>query len=240
MKRKTLNYRKAIAAVAAFAILVAQGLNLFKASAASAPDVNLSNEERNIKSFLTDLAKLDVSIEQIKLRGRITAQEKSRVATDSESVKRRVADFQSSVRSAIEKLKAAGIFQNLDAIVNAKVKSAKLRDFIAQNGGARRLLETALSRINELKGDIDLAVKALDGQASFELVNPLEDDLTQEWSAFGGRQLINASYSPAPGRGILKKVFKCLVSATAYVIAAAENDSADAVKVAEDSFDEHC
>jgi len=239
MKIQGLNYRKAITALVAMAILIAQSLT-FTARAA-APDVDLSNEQRSLSGFLSDLTQLDDLASTLKARGRLTATDKTRLTSEGENVKRRIADGISNIRSAINKLKAAGLWQTLDATVAAKIKSAKLRSFIEQEGGARKLLESAIDRINELRGDIDQNIRDLNAQGGLQPINEFNGLANGSESLFQGYRVVRAGYVPEPApAGLFKKVFKCVVSATAFIVASAKNTNAGSVQVAEDAFDKNC
>lgn len=241
MKPQKQNIRIAITALVALAIFIAQPFTL--AARAAAPDVDLSNEQRSLTGFLGELKRADDLGDTIIGRGRLTAQDKSRLTTEGEGLKRRIADFQNNVRGAIAKLKAAGLWQNLDETVAAKVKGSKLRGFLQQEGGARKLLETVLSRINELRGDIDQSLRDLNAQGGLRPINELDNLAIGSESLFQGHRIVRAGFAPttsASGGKLFRKVFKCLVSATAFVVASAKNTSPGSVQVAEDSFDSNC
>jgi hypothetical protein len=239
MKIQGLNYRKALTALVALAILVAQ--NFTFTARAAAPDIDLSNEQRSLSGLLGDLTRLDDLASTLKARGRLTAQDKTRLTSEGENVKRRIVDGTSNIRSAINKLKAAGLWQNLDALVAAKIKSAKLRSFIEQEGGARKLLETAADRINQLRGEIDQSIRDLNAQGGLRPNDEFNSLATGSERLFQGHRILRAGYQPEPsGGGLFRKVFKCLVSATAFIVASAKNSSAGSVQVAEDAFDQNC
>jgi hypothetical protein len=236
-----MNTRKAITALTALALLIAQSFSL--SARAATPDVDLSNEQRSVSGFLGELTKLDDFAGGLKARGRITAIEKARLKSEGEALKRRIAEFQSNIRGAIAKLKAAGLWQNLDQTVAAKIKGGKLRGYLQQEGGAKKLLESVIDRINELRGDIDKNVRDLDALGSRQPINEIGGLAIGSESLFQGRRLVRAGFSPAPassGGGLFRKVFKCLVSATAFLLASAKNESAGSVQVAENAFEDNC
>ncbi|HKQ06450.1 MAG TPA: hypothetical protein VJ464_15050 [Blastocatellia bacterium] len=236
MKTQRSNRRTAISALLALALLIAQSFAL--STRAAGPDVDLSNEQRNVSSFLNDLSQLDALVSSA-TGPQLTPQLRARLATQGDTVKRRIADFQNDIRAAITKLKAAGLYESLDQRALARVRSAKLRSFIQEHGGARKVLESAIVVIAELRGDIDQTLRDLNAHAGAQTINEL-DLANGSASQFQGYRVIRAGYHPEPAFGKLKQVFKCLVSAGAYLLASSKENNGAAVQTTEEAFDKNC
>jgi hypothetical protein len=52
--------------------------------------------------------------------------------------------------------------------------------------------------------------------------------------------VIRAGYHPEPAPGKFKQVFKCLVSAAAYLLASSKENNGSAVQTTEEAFDKNC
>lgn len=102
----------------------------------------------------------------------VTRDELARIQREADAVKRLLPELQRHVASAINKLKAAGKWDNaLDRSVTEALKkigkAAELQELQAA-GGARRLLEVASTDTRDITADVDSQVDVLRKQIAWQ------------------------------------------------------------------------
>jgi len=169
----------------------------------SGPD--LSSEARTIGNFVDDLHAFDKTFATLNQRTTLTNNEVNAVQRSNDDLKRRLSNVQNAFKEAIRKLKAAGLWDDLDATVLAKVKDAKFQA-IARRESFKAALEDLAANTagsgNEIAAPFDLLRKKI----SARLSDPFSE---QELSGAGWRTE-RVSYEPysAP----VKVSFKCRVA----------------------------
>jgi hypothetical protein len=161
MKNAKTNRRKAgfITAFAAILSLMVIQLAASLPTAASAlSDADLSAEERFVSGFVNDLGKFDKKSLELSKKASLPRQEFDAHQRDGENLKNRLSGVQNALREVIRKLKAAGQWDNLDAIALTKCSTPAFQDFVRRDGFKRTLDAVAAN----LSGDASEISKPLD------------------------------------------------------------------------------
>ena len=155
MIKSGFNYWKLTALVVALAMSLVQGVgaNRTHARAATFDNPNLSSEARTVDSFNDDLVSYDKKRVELSKKSSLTNEEFNSLERNGNDLKRRVLELKDATESIVRKLKAAGRWDNLDEEILAKLTDAKDRAFVRDNGGLRRILESAGTDLNSQSGD---------------------------------------------------------------------------------------
>ncbi|HWP45262.1 MAG TPA: hypothetical protein VNO14_18615 [Blastocatellia bacterium] len=161
--------------------------------AASPVDVDLSSEQRILDEYARSLLAFKGQVAQLKRRQTVSATEFEGANTSANNLKRRWPEARRSVESAIRKLKAAGLWDQLDAIVSARLRDARARSIINQNGGPASWLEQTVSQFINVDSDLFNDLDALRGKVRAEGGNTFTDVAIPS----SGHRVIAVAYSPA-------------------------------------------
>ena len=203
--RNSIRKRTVLGAVLALAMI--PNLSAFRAIGSSpagvASDPDLSSEARTIGTFVDDLHTFDKSFATLNQRTTLTNNEINAVERSNDDLKRRLSNVQNAFQEAIRKLKAAGLWDNLDATVLARVKDPKFQAIARQESFKAALEDLAANTANsgnEITAPFDLLRKKVSARLSDRLS---EQDLS-------GAFWRTVSYEPhaAP----VKVSFKCRVA----------------------------
>jgi hypothetical protein len=132
-------------------------------------DADLSAEDRILDSFVNDLGKFDKKGLELGKKAALTRLEFDAHQRDAEALRNRVSGVQNALREVIRKLKAAGLWDNLDQIALAKVNDPKYQDFVRRDGFKRLLEDAALNLsggANDIGKPLDLLRRKIQAQAS--------------------------------------------------------------------------
>jgi hypothetical protein len=157
MKNRRLSFHK-IVALAIAGLLAAQLAAASMAAnlndQASDPTtglatINLSSEARVLSAYTNRLVDFLKSTDELKKKPSITKTQAAAVNAEAEGLKRRVSEVIQAIRTAIRKLKEVGIWNQVDAIVYARLRDNRLRSIFERAGGPRAVLEKSVSEIQD-------------------------------------------------------------------------------------------
>jgi hypothetical protein len=209
MSKVRISFRKGTVVGAILALALIPNLTAFSAIGSSPAgvisDPDLSSEARTIGTFVDDLHAFDKSFATLNQRATLTTSEINAVQRSNDDLKRRLSNLQNAFKETIRKLKAAGLWDKLDATVLAKVKDPKFQAVARQESFKAALEDLAANTAgsgNEIAAPFDLLRK----KVSARLIDPLSD---QDPSVAGWRT-VRASYQPYSVP--VKVSFKCRVA----------------------------
>ncbi|MBI3653495.1 MAG: hypothetical protein HY231_20895 [Acidobacteria bacterium] len=171
--RYPISFALAIAAL----ILFAGFRPLLNSQAASRPpsDANLISELQALDRLVNELSLFDKKVAELNKQSSLTRAEFETHQRLANSLKNRLSAMQSTLREIIRKLKATGQFDNLDAIVLAKISDAKFQSRVRRDGFKKVLEETAANlsgNANEISAPLDLLRNRIRAQAQDSLFEP--------------------------------------------------------------------
>lgn len=162
MKKQNTFYRSLFVMLFAFAFAVAPFLTLMQKTHADGIDLKALNAETEAKALVQYgqlLAQFFNATQEAQKKSSILRADLSKIEGDGQRVKNDAASFRQNLQSLITKLKSANKWDDqLDADLSTALGSRRVKGFLGQNGGARRLFESALNEINTIGGDVDGAV----------------------------------------------------------------------------------
>ena len=165
MIKAGITYSKLTALFAVLAITLIQSLSASTAAALAprpnAPaEADLSAELRVLDSFADDLNKFDRRRAELSKRASLTREEFDPLQRTADDLKRRLSQVQNALRDAINKLKASGDWDDLDAKLIAKITDSSLQSRFSQNS-FKKLLEESSSQLSGQANDISSPLDAL-------------------------------------------------------------------------------
>jgi FtsZ-binding cell division protein ZapB len=181
-----------------------------------APDA--SNYERLATEAVSKVTLFNNKVEELKRRGRVTAQEKASIQSDGNALKSLLGNLRSSLSSIIDKLRSANkLSADFDAIaVNSiRAKKPEAADKLVAQGGARALLNATLSNLGAAISEINSIQSDPLFRASADSVNE------KEFKQALGQGLIPVAYTTtasAPPARFAIVVIKCAVLGTRLLI----------------------
>lgn len=196
-------------------------------------DPDLSSEARTIGTFVDDLHAFDKSFATLNQRATLTTNEINAVQRSNDDLKRRLLNVQNAFKEAIRKLKAAGLWDNLDVTVLAKVKDPKFQA-VARQESFKAALEDLAANTSSSGNEITAPFDLLRKKVSARLIYPIPD---QGLSGVGWRT-VRASYEPS---SVLVKVsFKCRVAWLRIGLQRAFSDTGQATDAATNAEGCYC
>ena len=191
--RKTRFNRWTLTAVCAVLAMVAAwnvgtSKSLGSPPPAASGDVDLDAETRVLDNFARDLTLYDKRVAELNKRSSLTRAEFDPLKRSADDLKGRLSEVQNALRDTIRKLKAANLWEGLDATVVSRITDTKLQARFRQNSFKQALDEAASTFSN-------------DGREIEDPLNPLRNKLQastfeSEGSSFALRT-VRVSYSPA-------------------------------------------
>ncbi|HWP43207.1 MAG TPA: hypothetical protein VNO14_08240 [Blastocatellia bacterium] len=168
-------------------------------------EVNLSAESQTLDAFLTDLAKAEKRGADLGRKASLTRAELLAYEQSVSDLKRRATLVQNAFRQVVLKLKAAGLWDNADQTVLARVSDSRFQS-IARRDGFKKSLEEAASSLSNDAGEISRPLDILRSRVKAGLEEP---DFDPDNPALKSRA-VRVSYGSAPA--MLKAGFKCRVA----------------------------
>jgi hypothetical protein len=163
MKKQNTFYRSLLVMLFAFSFAVAPFLTMTQKTLADGIDLKALNAETEAKALVQYgqlLAQFFNATQEAQKRASVLRADLSKIEGDGQRVKNDVASFRQNLQSLITKLKAANKWDDaLDADISTALGGRKVKSFLGQGGGARRLLESALNEINDISADVDGEVR---------------------------------------------------------------------------------
>jgi hypothetical protein len=163
MKTEKYNRRRIIMTLTLIALVLFQGIHLaanVQAASHASTDVDLSSEAWTLASFVEDLANYDKKVREADKKATLTRLEFDDLQRTANDLKGRVSGVQNASREIIRKLKAAGQWDNIDAIVLANIPDARFQDFVRRDG-FKRTLEEIASGISNLTNEMSNPLRVL-------------------------------------------------------------------------------
>jgi hypothetical protein len=146
----------------AFSFAVAPFLTLTQKTLADGIDLKALNAETEAKALVQYgqlLVQFFNATQEAQKRASVLRADLSKIEGDGQKVKNDASGFRQNLQSLITKLKAANKWNDaLDADISTALGSRRVKGFLGQNGGARRLFESALNEINDISADVDSTV----------------------------------------------------------------------------------
>lgn len=200
--------------------LLAAALTLLPHASASrmrsaASDADLSSEAHTLDSFGSALFKYEQKCSELDKKSALTRAEFEGVKSGADDLNSRVSQVQGAFRSIIEKLKRANQWDDFDNIALQKMMDGSVRTFLREEGGAKRVLETAAAQAGGITSDVNELRERLKAKVRAE-----NSSFTESRNQESGWRIIRASYAPPStallsGKCFFAKVSK-FVSAVAH------------------------
>jgi hypothetical protein len=238
MKKLKFNYRKLAALCAVLTIILLQSAAHSIAAgspslASTSADADLSSEGRTLDSFVDELSAFDKRHAELSKKASLTRLEFEAHQRNANTLKNRVSAVQNALQDIIRKLKAAGQWDNLDAIILAKTSDSRFQD-LARRESFKRLLEAASTGLsaeaNEISAPLDSLRNQLKGQAHDNLFTPGNSSLAL--------RAIPVAYHPAPA--VFAASFRCRLSYLRLGISMAVTKDGKGSKGANDALNCNC
>ncbi len=215
------NYRWAIAVIAVAAITLTQSLYPATSARPLARTIaaDLTTEKQALTTFADSLGSLEKKVAELQLKSSITATELNTTKTSASSLKTKVSPLGQTFQSVINKLKASGEWENFDDTVLRRIANDDTQALIRDAGGAKKILQDAVSQLSALSTEIDA------------LVQPLNSRVASTGPAFGNHAMLGfmparaslthaataATKSPTATAAFIRSA-KCLLSAGIFIV----------------------
>jgi hypothetical protein len=236
MKTEKYNRRRIIMTLTLIALVLFQGIHLAaNVQAASRVSIvaDLSSEGRTLDSFVDELSAFDKRHAELSKKASLTRLEFEAHQRTANTLKNRVSAVQNALQDIIRKLKAAGQWDKLDAIILAKTSDSRFQD-LARRESFKRLLEAASTGLsaeaNEISAPLDSLRNQLKGQAHDNLFTPGNSSLAL--------RAIPVAYHPAPA--VFAASFRCRLSYLRLGISMAVTKDGKGSKGANDALNCNC
>ncbi len=190
------NYRTLMVICAVVTMMLTQIATTSVATTSPAPafaDADLSGESRTLDTFVVELGVFDKKGADLAKRASLTRAEFVTYERQGEDLKRRVSGVQNALRQVIDKLKAAGQWDNLDQTLLAKINDSVFQNFVRSEGFKKTLEEVAAGRninVNEIANPVNALRNKVQGQAPGSVFNPTDSTLAL--------RAVRVAYTPAP------------------------------------------
>ena len=181
MMKSELNYSSwtPLAVVLLLTITVSMGWS--RATTATAPAVDLANEERVINRYSEDLAAYERDVLQLNQRARLVSADLDPLQRKSDDLKNRLTEVQNTVQSVARKINAANEWPDLDALLAKNITDPRLRSLLQE-----RSFKTDLDEAANLTSQREEISTPLEGLRKKVARHANSADL----------QLVNAAYAP--------------------------------------------
>jgi hypothetical protein len=163
------------------ALITSTAFAFYPPTTATSSDADLASERRILLAYGRELFDHDTKVEQLSKKATLTNAEVDAVNNKKEDLKRRLPQIQQAIRAVIDKLKAANQFNNFDAIVLARVRDARIKALLQEDGGPKRQLERLANDLAGLAQELDTDVQGLRSrlraQVEENVLNPKTTDI---------------------------------------------------------------
>ena len=159
---------------------------------AASAGVDLSSETRAVDGFGDDLTRFEFTCQDLARKQSLTALELNSARTAAAGLKLRVSQTQQAFRSAIDKLKAAKLWDKLDSVL-PPITDARAKRLIQQKGGAQKILEQAAAQLGGLSPDIDSLIQPLSSKVRGAAGSDYEDERLPEARS----RVVRAAFNPS-------------------------------------------
>ncbi len=202
------NHRKQTSAGAVLALALGFIIESFNSSAATPAivanpgDPDLSNEVRTLNSFVNDLQSFDKKCALLGKKEIINSIEFNTAQQSGDDIKRRLNGVQTAFQNVIKKLKGAGLWDDLDTRVSARVKDPKFQA-VASQESFKKALEEVAGGLSNNASEFVTPLETLRKKVSARVIEQQSDSF-----AF---RTVSAAYE-APAALVFKVTFKCRVA----------------------------
>jgi hypothetical protein len=196
MTKAKSNYIKWAALCVVVAIVLTQSV---RPSLATGTDdafkkVKIDFETQTINKYCENLITFLKRVDELERRTSVSNAEVAEVTQTASALKKRAPEVAQSVESMIKKLKAAGLWSNLNTLIRTKIKNDRALSLLTQNGGINIWLESA---VNEIRTNNDLfpdgSVRRLNLKVKSQQSHSFTDRETQA-SSFN---VVKVGFNPA-------------------------------------------
>src|SRR5438270_9428801 len=189
-EEKSVHYKVAILCAALMLLTSLSSASSARRTTNARVDADFSTEARTLDSFGDALFKYEQRCAELDKKSALTRTEFESVKSSADDLNSRVSQVQGALQAIIEKLKRANQWDDFDAVALQKIRDGSSRAFLREEGGAKRVLETAAAQTGGITSDVNvwrerLKAKVRDGSSSF--INPDNQD--------SGWRIMRASYT---------------------------------------------
>jgi hypothetical protein len=196
-KKMIENFRKVLVVTAIAALMIFQiGKSAATTSLPTAPavaDADLSAEGQILDTYVDNLVAFDKKGADLGKKSSLTRAEFVAYERVGEDLKRRLAEVQSALRRAIDKLKAAGQWNNFDQIVLARVSAPRFEALVRQESLKKTLEDLAEGRsinVNEILAPADVLRNKVQGR--------VQDSIFERGNSTLASRATRVAYATAP------------------------------------------
>ena len=157
-----------------------------------AVEVNLSAEVRALNAYLSQLVSYEQSNVLLSKKAFLTGTEFDAQKRIADQLKASLPGIQSALRDAIQKLKAANLFDNLDQTMLARISDTRFQRLLRQDSFKRTLEETA----RDVSGEANELTRSLDTLRAKVRAGAVERELRPGASSLASR-VVRVGYEPA-------------------------------------------
>jgi hypothetical protein len=201
------NIRKVFVATAIAALMIFQ---IGKSAATTSPapaiaDADLIAEGRILDTYVDNLVAFDKKGADLGKKSSLTRAEFVAYEQVGEDLKRRVAEVRNAVLRAIDKLKAAGQWDNLDQIVLARISDSKFQAFVRQESLKKTIEDLAEGRninVNEIVSPVDKLRSRVQAQTPDSIFAPRNSTLAS--------RAVRVAYTTPPA--MFTKPVRCAIA----------------------------
>lgn len=166
MSNIKLRNRTLFVALVSAAIMLCQILPSAAHKLAAPLAADLTAEKQALSSFSTGLASLETKVAELQKRSSITANELNSIKSSASSLKTKVSPIGQTFQSVINKLKAAGEWENFDNTVLGRVSDPDAQRLFRDAGGPKKVLQDLASQSSGLSTEIDALVQSLNSKVA--------------------------------------------------------------------------
>jgi len=186
--------------------------------------VDLRAESATLDSFLADLVRFDKKGVELGKKSSLTQSELVEYEQSANDLKRRVSSVQDAFRQTITKLKAAGLYDNIDQTLLSRISNSKFQA-IARRDGFKKTLDEVAAGVAGAANEINVP-DSLRAKVRAQVNGPNFDSGN---STLAARQ-VRVAYSVAPV--MFTATFKCKVALVRFGFSGATNNGEPTEKAA--------
>jgi hypothetical protein len=215
----TRTNRRVMTIAALAAIVLLQSVHLAtsaRAISSPAADLDLRAECATLDAFLADLVRFDKRGVELGKQASLTQPELVAYEKSANDLKSRVSSVQNALRQTITKLKAAGLYDNIDQTVLSRITNSRFQA-IARRDGFKKTLEEVASGVAGAANEISVP-DSLRSKVRAQLHDPNFEPGNTALAA----RAVRVAYSVAPL--MFTATFKCKVALVRFGISGATHD----------------
>jgi hypothetical protein len=210
MTKAKSNYSKLAALCAVLAMVLTQNVRPSLATAPPMDDtfkaVKIHFETQTISQYRENLITFLKSVDELLAKPSVSKAELAKVTQTADNLKRQASEVAWSVEAIIKKLKASGEWNNLNTLIQAKIKDRRVLSLLTQNSNINDRLLRAADEIRTGSGiSLDGSVRGLNSKVIGQQIHPV----TNREAQVSGFNVVRVGYHPATFRKL--GFFACVV-----------------------------